>query len=48
MLEEPIPPGPNKGKVSKLPEMLPEYYQVRGWSDDGIPTEQKLAELGLA
>lgn len=48
MLEEPIPTGPNKGKVSKLPEMLPEYYQVRGWSDDGIPTEQKLAELGLA
>lgn len=48
MLEEPIPTGPNKGKVSKLPEMLPVYYQVRGWSSDGIPTDEKLTELGLA
>ncbi|MCD6319974.1 MAG: hypothetical protein J7M03_04765 [Candidatus Desulfofervidaceae bacterium] len=23
------------------------YYQVRGWSEQGIPTEEKLVELGL-
>lgn len=27
--------------------MLNEYYSYRGWSEEGIPTEQKLTELGL-
>lgn len=48
MLEEPLPDGPAKGEVSKLPIMLPEYYEVRGWGSDGIPTEAKLQTLGLA
>lgn len=47
MFKEPIPTGPNKGKVSKLPEMLPVYYEIRGWSADGVPGQEKLAELGL-
>ncbi|MCX5901489.1 MAG: aldehyde ferredoxin oxidoreductase family protein [Proteobacteria bacterium] len=29
-------------------EMLPEYYQLRGWDENGVPTSEKLAELGLA
>jgi aldehyde:ferredoxin oxidoreductase len=28
--------------------MLPVYYRERGWSEDGVPTPEKLAELGLA
>ena len=48
MLEEPMPEGPSKGYVCKLGEMLPEYYQLRGWDSEGIPTEEKLKELGLA
>jgi aldehyde:ferredoxin oxidoreductase len=47
MLEEPIPAGPAKGEVNRLKEMLPEYYRVRGWTDDGHPTAEKLAELGI-
>ncbi|WP_456369759.1 aldehyde ferredoxin oxidoreductase family protein [Thermodesulfatator atlanticus] len=47
LLEEPMPEGPNKGHVNRLSEMLPEYYQVRGW-ENGVPTEAKLKELGLA
>lgn len=47
MLSEPIPAGPQKGKVSRLQEMLPLYYEARGWDEDGIPTDEKLAELGL-
>ncbi len=47
LLEEPISEGPSKGNVAKLSEMLPEYYAVRGWTEDGIPTEEKKAELGL-
>jgi len=33
--------------VSHLPEMLPEYYKLRGWDAKGIPTTGKLEELGL-
>jgi aldehyde:ferredoxin oxidoreductase len=28
--------------------MLPVYYQTRGWDDQGVPTREKLLELGLA
>jgi aldehyde:ferredoxin oxidoreductase len=28
--------------------MLPEYYGTRGWHADGTPSQEKLAELGLA
>jgi aldehyde:ferredoxin oxidoreductase len=30
-----------------LGQMLSEYYEYRGWSEDGIPTSEKLKELGL-
>lgn len=46
MLEEPIPSGPRQGTVTRLAEMLAEYYEFRGWPD-GIPSKEKLAELGL-
>lgn len=45
---EPMPTGPSKGSVSRLGEMLPKYYEVRGWDDAGRPTDAKLAELELA
>lgn len=48
ILEEPIPTGPAKGQVNRLGEMLPEYYQLRGWTADGKITPEKLKELGLA
>ncbi|TVQ40868.1 MAG: aldehyde ferredoxin oxidoreductase, partial [Spirochaetaceae bacterium] len=45
--EEPAGRGPNKGKVHRLPEMLPEYYQIRGWNADGTIPQAKLDALGL-
>jgi aldehyde:ferredoxin oxidoreductase len=48
LTQEPMPEGPAKGFVCHLDEMLDEYYQIRGWTPDGIPTEEKLRELGLA
>ena len=48
MFEEPIKTGASKGQVSRLPEMLPEYYQLRGWDASGVPTPEKLADLALA
>ncbi|MGB9871250.1 MAG: aldehyde ferredoxin oxidoreductase family protein [Anaerolineae bacterium] len=47
MLYEPMPEGPAKGHVVELDRMLPEYYRLRGWDENGVPTPEKLAELGL-
>ncbi len=47
MLEEPVAEGPSKGSVSHVLEMLDEYYSFRGWDEDGVPTKEKLEELGL-
>ncbi len=47
LLEVPAPSGAAKGKVSDLAEMLPEYYEYRGWTEDGEPTGQTLQRLGL-
>ena len=47
LLKNPIPAGPSKGKVNLLGKMLPEYYEVRGWDKNGVPTAAKLKELGL-
>ena len=47
LLREALPEGPAKGKVAELDVMLKEYYEVRGWSTEGVPTEEKVQELGL-
>ena len=47
LLTEAAKTGPGKGVVSKLPEMLPKYYEVRGWDSEGRPTAQTKQRLGL-
>ncbi|MGE5676949.1 MAG: aldehyde ferredoxin oxidoreductase family protein, partial [Pseudomonadota bacterium] len=47
LLEEEISEGPSKGWTHKLDVLLPEYYQLRGWTRGGIPGKEKLKELGL-
>ena len=47
LLNEPAPSGIRKGELSELDKMLPEYYEKRGWSKDGIPTKDTLSRLGL-
>ncbi len=47
MLEEPMPEGPAQGHVVELDVMLPEFYRLRGWDENGAPTDAKLAELRL-
>ena len=43
--------GPASGGAvierAKFEAMLDEYYAVRGWDPDGVPTVERLAELGL-
>ena len=44
---EPARTGPAKGLVNGLDKMLPEYYRVRGWTPEGVPTPETLSRLGL-
>jgi aldehyde:ferredoxin oxidoreductase len=48
MLKDPILTGPSKGEISHLEVMLPEYYELRGWDKEGVPTKTKLQDLALA
>ncbi len=48
LLTEPLKEGAPKGRVWEREPLLSEYYSVRGWDADGVPTEEKLRELGLA
>ncbi|WP_041279157.1 aldehyde ferredoxin oxidoreductase family protein [Desulfobacula toluolica] len=46
--EEPMPDGPNKGSLFPEAELIPLYYQVRGWDPEtGFPTADVLNEYGL-
>jgi len=47
LLEVPAPAGTAKGKVCQLDIMLPEYYEARGWTTEGVPTEETLKRLGM-
>jgi len=47
MLEEAIKSGPTEGQVSKLGEMLPKYYEIRGWNPQGEVTEETRQRLSL-
>ena len=47
LLTEAAKTGPAKGKVSMLPQMLPKYYEVRGWNADGTLKPETRQRLGL-
>lgn len=48
--EQPLPEGTYAGQMitlQDLDQMLDEYYAVRGWDEEGKPTNEKLQQLGL-
>ena len=45
--EEPISDGNGEEKISRVNEMLPEYYYLRGWNEQGEPMKETLKALGL-
>jgi aldehyde:ferredoxin oxidoreductase len=50
VMHEPIPDGPSAGMFcppEELDTMLDEYYRLRGWDAQGVPTAGRLAALGL-
>ena len=48
LLKEAAKVGPATGRVADLDQMLPEYYSIRGWSADGVPTDETRSRLNLA
>ena len=49
-LEEPLPTGVAAGvglTKEELDFMIAGYYKARGWTDDGMITDENLGELGL-
>jgi aldehyde:ferredoxin oxidoreductase len=51
VMNEPIPDdGPVKGAFvsqAELDLLLNDYYMARGWNFDGVPTKEKLVQLGM-
>ena len=50
LMKEGIKGGASAGEIVSeegFKLMLDEYYQVRGWTENGIPTAETLTELGL-
>ena len=48
ILEEPATSGTAEGQVCRLDEMLPAYYELRGWDVDGVPSDETQSRLGLS
>jgi aldehyde:ferredoxin oxidoreductase len=48
LLTEPRPTGDAAGVLPDLDVMLPAYYQLRDWDEEGVPRQSRLKELGLA
>jgi aldehyde:ferredoxin oxidoreductase len=47
LLETPLPEGHSKNRIVALDLMLDEYYRLRGWTADGVPTTSTLSEVKL-
>jgi aldehyde:ferredoxin oxidoreductase len=51
VMHEPIKDeGPSKGAFvsqEELDLLLDDYYEVRGWTREGVPKPEKLKELGM-
>ncbi len=48
LLREELKSGPATGKVNELYTMLKEYYEARGWDEEGVPTAEKLEALSIS
>ncbi|MBS7613662.1 aldehyde ferredoxin oxidoreductase C-terminal domain-containing protein, partial [Candidatus Bathyarchaeota archaeon] len=47
LLKEPLKNGGAAGQVVELEKMLSKYYELRGWDGDGVPSRERLIQLGL-
>ena len=47
LLKDAAKTGPAKGAVNRLDEMLPAYYEARGWTEEGEPKPDTLKRLNV-
>jgi aldehyde:ferredoxin oxidoreductase len=49
-LDEPLGPstGGDEERIGSFDRMLSAYYRLRGWSEDGVPSDETVVRLGLA
>ncbi len=47
LTREPHTEGMGEGNVVPLEKMLGEYYRLRGWDANGVPTPERLINLGI-
>jgi aldehyde:ferredoxin oxidoreductase len=47
LLTQPRPSGGAEGVLPDLEVMLPAYYQLRDWDENGVPRPARLEQLGL-
>jgi aldehyde:ferredoxin oxidoreductase len=50
IFKDPLKSGATEGKLlpeSEFAKMLAEYYNLRGWQENGAPGEKKMRELGI-
>ena len=47
LLKDAAKTGPAEGKTSDLAKMLPEYYDARGWTSEGVPSNETLERIAL-
>jgi aldehyde:ferredoxin oxidoreductase len=47
LLSEPRPSGAAQGVLPDLDLMLGDYYEIRGWTPEGVPSPERLSALGL-
>ncbi len=51
VMHEPVPSGMHQGMhcpPDELQAMLSQYYALRGWTPEGVPSRERLETLGLA
>lgn len=51
VFDEPVPDGPTKGarvERADYEKLLDQFYELSGWTKTGVPTLERLKELGLA
>jgi aldehyde:ferredoxin oxidoreductase len=46
-LKEPLREGPSKDYVVPLDKLLEDYYRIRCWDENGVPTDELLQKLNL-
>ena len=47
LLKDAAKTGPASGLTAGLEKMLPEYYELRGWTPEGVPSNETVSRLAL-